>query len=40
VTKGITDPAQKIVRAKKAAQEILGLAIKAESEFRSHKYWL
>src|SRR5207253_3474851 len=40
VTKGIADPAQKITRTKKAAQTILTLAIKMESEFKSRKYWL
>jgi hypothetical protein len=40
VTKGVTDPAAQKVRIKKAAQEILGLAIKAQSEFKARKYWL
>ena len=40
VTGGVTDPAQKTLRIKKAAKELLGLAIKVESEFKARKYWL
>lgn len=40
VTGGIDDPAAKTLRIKKAAKELLGLAIKVESEFKARKYWL
>ena len=40
VTGGVSDPAQKTLRVKKAAKELLGLAIKVESEFKARKYWL
>ncbi len=40
VTATVADPAQKVAKTKKAAQEILGIATKAESEFKARKYWL
>ena len=40
VTKNVTDPAQKKARIQAAAKEILGIAIKVQSEFKARKYWL
>ena len=40
VTGGVADPVAKTTKIKAAAKEILGIAIKCQSEFKARKYWL